>query len=187
MDRLEELKIKVFSAIEEQWPLTAFEVWLYAQEDLADQMNDSLILELFEFNYRQNGALFVFRDVMLRHYNRKDFLLWKVKANLQDLIDGKDSRDRILHDFLRLSYNDIPILTKLGYYAYYFEDLEYADQTKNGIIQEIKEEATALLSVINTQHVKNPQFDICDFERNNSELQVLGYTRPLPGTKWWQF
>ncbi len=187
MDRLEELKIKVFGVIEEQWPLAAFETWLYAQEDLADQMNDSLILELFAFNYRQEGALFVFRDVMLRHYNRNEFLLWKVKANLQDLIDGKDSRDRILHDFLRLSYNDIPILNKLGYYAYYFEDLEYTGRSENGIIQEMKAEATALLRVINTQQAKNLHFDICDFERYNTELHELGYTRPLLGKKWWQF
>ncbi|MBI3221223.1 MAG: hypothetical protein HYZ44_17065 [Bacteroidetes bacterium] len=187
MDRQEEVKINVFSVIEEQWPLEAFEAWLYDQNDLADQMNDSLILELFAFNYRQEGAHYVFRDVMLRYSNRKEFLLWKVKANLQDLIDGKGSRDRILQDFLTLSYNDIPILTKLGYYAYHFEDLEFAGQLKDSMIQEIKAEATALLSVINAQHAKNPHFDICDFERNNNELQVLGYTSPLPGRKWWQF
>ncbi|NOS92987.1 MAG: hypothetical protein HOP30_13770 [Cyclobacteriaceae bacterium] len=164
MDRQEEVKIKVFRVIEEQWPLAAFEAWLYDQNDLADQMNDSLILELFAFNYRHEGALHAFRDVMLHYYDQKDFMLWKLKVNLQDLIDGKDSQDRILRDFLRMSYSELPFLQNLGFYVYYFEDLEYAGLSKKEMITRLKEDATVLLRAITTEQAKNPNFDIYKFE-----------------------
>src|SRR5258706_2578242 len=93
------LKEKVFQTIEEQIPLKEFEQWLYQQSDLLEKMSNDLILELFEFNYNQKGAHYEFKKSFVKYFDENEFMLWKIKANLRDLIAGKETKDRILHEF----------------------------------------------------------------------------------------
>ncbi len=130
----QELKKMVFKTIEDHLPLKEFETWLYDQEDLSNQIGEDLILELFTFNYNQNGAKYAFKNTFLNCFDKEEFMLWKVKTNLQDLIDGRETRERILNDFYWIGYDDVPCIQGLGYYMYNFEDAEYYKTEKESII-----------------------------------------------------
>ncbi len=97
--------------------LKDFEVWLYSQTALADQLDKPMLLDLFAFNYNQPGAFYVFRNTFLPYLDQDDFLNWKVKINLRDLIENCPTRDRILSDFERLGQQlSIPKLYWIGNY-----------------------------------------------------------------------
>jgi hypothetical protein len=127
MDSLKlDLTERIFMAIEEQIPLKEFEQWLYSQPELLEAINDDLILGLFTFNYNQKGALYEFKIAFLQYFNEDEFMLWKIKANLSDLIAGKQTKDRILTEFYyELGYDEYPFLQRLGYYRFEIEDAEY--------------------------------------------------------------
>ena len=157
----ETLKQKVFMAIEEQLPLKEFEAWLYKQHDLSEMMGIDLILSLFSFNYNQRGAQYEFKGTFLKYFDRQEFILWKVKANLLDLIEGKETRDRILHEFYSLSY-EYPFLQSIGYYMYSLEDIGYY-RNISAALKELNEDAAQLLQNIKEQENNIPGFRISEF------------------------
>ncbi len=64
------LKEKIFKVMESD--LKHFENWLYDQIDLSEQMSESLIFELYNFNYNQRNAHFEFNDLFLSFFNQKE-------------------------------------------------------------------------------------------------------------------
>ena len=177
----------VFRTVEEHFSLSHFESWLYKQEDLSNQMNDDFILALFEFNYKQRGAAYEFKKTVLNFLDYEEFMLWKIKTNLQDLIDGRDSRDRILHEFLQLGYDELPFLHSLGYYTYQLEDAEYLNISRENVVDSLKKEAAELLQEIIEAENSNPDFKIMTFKKK-LHLVFWGGTAIHPKSKeWWQF
>lgn len=173
-------------AIEEQLSLSEFESWLYKQEDLSNQMSDDLILAIFSFNYNQRAARHEFKN-FLQYFDEEEFLLWKVKANLQDLIDGKETRDRILREFYEMGYDQLPFLHSLGYYMYEFEDADYLGIGKQSLIDNLKKEANDLLAEIQVEESKNAEFKISSFKR----MPRLEFSSQIVNTantkEWWEF
>ena len=151
--------------MEDQLALKGFECWLYSQEELSLQMGDDVVLELFSFNYNQNGAKYAFKDTFLKYFEKEEFMLWKVKTNLQDLIDGRESRDRIISEFYDLGYDALPFLQEIGYYMYQLEDSEYTARKEAQIMIELKKDARALLQEIEIAEMQNRGFNIYNFKR----------------------
>src|SRR5687767_1943229 len=105
---LQELKENILKTIEEQMSVKEFEYWLYRHEELSNYMDINIVLEAFSFNYNQKGARYAFKSSFLEYFDREEFLRWKVKLNLQDLIAGNPTRDRILNEFYWMGYEEVP-------------------------------------------------------------------------------
>src|SRR5689334_22974662 len=129
--------------IEEQIPLKEFEQWLYTQPDFLNAINDDdLILAIFSFNYNQKGAQHEFKHTLLHYFDEEEFMLWKIKANLNDLIAGKEIRDRILNEFYyELGYGDYPFLQRIGYYMFELEDAQYAGRSAADVLVGLRADA----------------------------------------------
>lgn len=174
----QELKKMVFKTIEDHLTLKEFETWLYDREDLSNQMGEDLILELFTFNYNQNGAKYEFKSTFLKYFEKEEFMLWKVKTNLQDLIDGRETRDRILDDFYSIGYDEVPCIQGLGYYMYRFMDA--FDDEKQSIVESLKMDARELLCEILEEENKGNEFKISIFKRTPKLNLRVG------PKKWWK-
>jgi hypothetical protein len=183
----ETLKMMVFRTVEEHLSLRQFESWLYEQGELSNQMSDAFVLALFEFNYNQKGAKYEFKRTVLDFFDHEEFMLWKIKTNLQDLIDGRESRDRILHEFYFLGYDELPFLHSLGYYLYQLEDVGYMQVTKESVVENLKKEASELLQEIIEAENSKPSFKILTFERKESLELWAGVATPPKSKEWWQF
>ncbi|MEJ7646158.1 MAG: hypothetical protein WKF87_16300 [Chryseolinea sp.] len=82
--------------------LEDFEKWLYGSQALSDMMGENFVFDAFAFSYKQDGAKYLFEHSMSKYLDQDEFMLWKIKSNLKDLVAGKSNRDRILDDFYRL-------------------------------------------------------------------------------------
>jgi len=161
----QQIKSMIFKTIEDHLTLNEFESWLYSQEDLLTKLSQDFILELFTFNYNQKGAKYEFKNTFLRYFDKEEFMLWKVKTNLQDLIDGRETRDRILHDFYSIGYDEVPCIQVLEYYLYELEDADYYRMGKQSVIESLKKESAQLLQEIIAEESKNSEFKISSFRR----------------------
>ena len=172
-------------AIEEQIALKEFEQWLYSQSDLLEGINNDLILDLFTFNYNQKGAHYEFKKSFVKHFEENEFMLWKIKTNLRDLISGKETRDRILHDFYYdLGYGDYPFLQRIGCYMHELDELHYSTRSFADVLNELKSDALELLNEIERQEKLTPDFRIKAFERKEKQI-----SQPSVKAKkqWWKF
>src|SRR5690349_10498067 len=116
----------IFKTIEEQMSFEQFESWLYGSEELLNGISeDEIILEAYTFNYRRRDLRSAFKQTFIKYFDLDEFLLWKVKANLADLIARRNNRDRILSDLYRLSNDGYFFLQNIGYYVYQIEDFQY--------------------------------------------------------------
>lgn len=158
-----ELKEYIFNVIEDRASLKDFEAWLYAHERLAEQMHDDLSLALYSFNYNQRGGRLVFKDTMIRFFDQDEFILWKVKMNLSDIINGRPSTASILDTFC-YEFDDYPFLQPIGYYTFRLEDATDAGLNEE-ISNELKEDAMALLSAIELQEKTVPGFKLSMFRQ----------------------
>lgn len=183
----QEVKNKIFMTIEDHLSLTEFESWLYSQEHLLGKLNQDCILELFTFNYNQKGARYEFKSTFLRYFDKEEFMLWKVKTNLQDLIDGRETRDRILNDFYTMGYDEVPCIQGLGYYIYELEDAEYYRMGKQSVIESLKKEAAELLQEILVEESKNSEFKISSFRRMPRLEFRAEVTTANNSKEWWKF
>ncbi|HTJ53687.1 MAG TPA: hypothetical protein VL443_29735 [Cyclobacteriaceae bacterium] len=155
--------------IENQISLQEFEAWLYTQAELAEKMSDDLILEVFAFNYNQSGAVYAFKQIFLPYFDEEEFMLWKIKANLQDLIDGKNDRLRILNDFYWLGYNRFLFLISIGFYLHDLEEPEYSRFRPAELTQNLKADAQKLLLEIELQEKDDVIFKISEFKETKEE------------------
>jgi hypothetical protein len=183
----QEIKSMIFMTIEDHLSLKEFESWLYSQEVLLGRLNQDYILELFTFNYNQKGAKYEFRSIFLKYFEREEFMLWKVKTNLQDLIDGRETRDRILNDFYSIGYDEVPCIQGLGYYMYEIEDADYYRMGKHAVIESLKKEAAELLQEIIAEESKNSEFKISLFKRVPRLEFSTEVTTGDNSKEWWEF
>jgi len=163
------LKKMIFMTIENQISLQEFEAWLYTQAELAEKMSDDLILEVFAFNYNQSGAVYAFKQIILPYFDEEEFMLWKIKANLQDLIAGTNDHERILYDFYKLANNGFSFLRPLGYYIYDLEESQYSRYSKNELLRAVKEHAQKVLCEIELQEKDDITFKISEFKETKKE------------------
>lgn len=183
MEIRQDLKENVFKVLEDQMSLADFERWLYDSEDLQNLMNEDVVLEAYTFNYRQRDAKYQFKKAIFKYFDEEEFLLWKVKANLTDLIANRNDRDRILYDFYYLGDDGYIFLQPLRYYMYQIEDIEYYGNNLEAVLIELKRDSEVLLREIEKQELENPGFRLKDFRANDkSEYQPLVITK-----KWWKF
>lgn len=182
-----ELKKMIFMTTEEHLSLKEFETWLYSQESLSNRMSEDLILELFTFNYKQKGAKHEFKNTFLKYFEKEEFMLWKVKANLQDLVDGRETRDRILNEFYWIGSDELPFLQSLGYYIYELEEADHLNIGKQSVIQNLKKEASELLQELLAEESKNSAFKISSFRR----IPRVGFSAQITtadnSKEWWKF
>ncbi|MBL0741423.1 hypothetical protein [Chryseolinea lacunae] len=183
----EELKQNIFKVIEEQLPIKVFEHWLYGSVELSERMGEALILDLFSFNYNQRRARYEFKKALLKYFDEDEFLLWKVKANLQDLVDERETRDRILDDFYSLGLNDdkCEFLLHMGYYKHDIDNIGYNGLDLKSVIQNLKDDAASLLRDIKRAEDATPNFKLSDFDRHKPKEETL-QTEPVP-KQWWKF
>ena len=190
---MELLKEKIFQVIEEQADIKEFENWLYQQSDLAEMMDQDLILELFSFNYNQNAANYIFKNSLLPYFDKEEFAHWKIMANLSDLVSGNGNTERILADFNDMSLEAYPFLTKIGYYRFYIEDCEYTGYHIEGLLKDLQREAELLLEEIQKAQVLDSAFDLKNFVSKQQLIENLKYDNAVnqinssKGKKWWKF
>ncbi|WP_333818740.1 hypothetical protein [Ohtaekwangia sp.] len=183
MKILQDLKENVFKVIEHYMPLEEFELWLYSSDELINLMNEDVVLEVFAFNYRQSDAGYQFRKAIFKFFKEDEFLLWKVKANLRDLITNNNNRDRILYDFYYLGYDGYYFLTSIGYYMYHIEDVEYSGNDLKAVLGELRHNCEKLLSEIEKQELDKPGFRLEDYRSEEKQE----YEIPVVTHKWWNF
>lgn len=183
----QEIKNRIFMTIEDHLSLKEFESWLYSQEVLLSRLNQDYVLELFTFNYNQKGAKYEFKNAFLGYFEKEEFMLWKVKTNLQDLVDGRETRDRILSDFYTIGYDEVPCIQGLGYYMYEIEDADYYRMGKQTVIESLKKEAAELLQEIIAEESKNSEFKISSFKRAPRLEFSAEVTTANNSKEWWKF
>jgi hypothetical protein len=163
--------------------LEDFEKWIYDSEELQNLMNEDVVLETYTFNYKQPDAKYQFKKAICKYFDEDEFLLWKVKSNLRDLIADRNNRDRILYDFHYLGYDGYTFLQSIGYYMYQIEDIEYYGNDLEAVLIELRRDSEALLRKIEKQELVNPEFRLRDYQDGEeSEYQPLVITK-----KWWKF
>ena len=184
---LQELKENILKTIEEQMSVKEFEYWLYRHEALSNYMDIDIVLEAFSFNYKQKGARHAFKSAFLEYFDKEEFLRWKVKLNLQDLIAGNPNRDRILNEFYWMGYEEVPCLQNLGYYMYELEDSEYLQIGKESVIQNLKKDAQELFEEIQREELENSGFKISTFKKTSRLEFSVAVTNTSKEKEWWEF
>jgi hypothetical protein len=183
MEIMQDLKENVFKVLEDQMSLQDFERWLYNSEELQNLMTEDVVLEAYTLNYKQRDAKYQFKKAIFKYFDEGEFLLWKVKANLTDLIANRNERDRILYDFYYLGYDGYTFLQPIGYYMYQIEDIKYSGNNLETILTELKRDCEVLLREIERQELEKPGFRLEDYRRSEKlEDQPLVITK-----KWWKF
>jgi hypothetical protein len=155
MEIMQDLKENVFKVLEDQMSLEDFERWLYNSEELQDLMTEDVVLEAYTLNYKQRDAKYQFKKAIFKYFDEDEFLLWKVKANLTDLIANRNDRDRILYDFYYLGYDGYTFLQPIGYYMYQIEDIEYYGNDLEAVLIELKRDSEVLLGEIVKEDLVN--------------------------------
>jgi len=183
MTILTDFKQNVFEVLEGYLTLDEFEKWLYKSDELLDLMSRDVVLEAFTFNYRQSDAKYRFKKTMVPYFDKDEFLLWKVKSNLRDLMANRENRDRILYDFYYLGYDGYYFLHPIGYYMYQIEDIEYYGYDLQVVLAELKQDALNLLSEIEKQESEKPGFKLVDYLPTDKTAKET----PVITKKWWNF
>lgn len=163
MDIPADFKLNVFKTMDEYLSIGEFENWLYTSAELQHLMDNDMVLDAFIFNYKQRDASYAFRKVMLAHFDEDEFMLWKVKSNLHDLIQGSAHVNRILNDFYRLGCNEYPYLVRLGSIIWEIEDIGYYGSDIREIRLRISQEARDLLGEIERQESETPGFRLSNY------------------------
>jgi hypothetical protein len=170
---LMEFKDKVFKVLEGYLSLAEFEKWLYKSDDLLNLMSRDVVLEAFTFNYKQHDAKYRFKKQSSLIFDEDEFMLWKVKSNLRDLIAKSNNRDRILYDFYCLGYDGYNFLQSIGYYMYQIEDIEYYVMILRATLHELKRDAENPLSKIEKQGSEKPGFRLVDYQSSGKEVNEV--------------
>jgi hypothetical protein len=180
---LQDLKENVFKVLEDQVALEDFERWLYSLEELQSLMNESVVLEAYTVNYNARDAKYKLKKAIFKYFDEDEFLLWKVKSNLRDLIANGGNRDRILNDLYYIEYDGYTFLYNIGHYIYRIEDTEYSGNNLESLLIELKRDCEILLQEIEKQEFENPGFRLKDYRPSDKqELDPLEVTK-----KWWNF
>lgn len=194
IERMETLQEKIFKVVEEQIDIKDFESWLYAERHLSERMDESLILELYSFNYNQIGVKYEFKKLFLSFFDEGKFTNWKIITNLKALSEGCDKPKRILQDFIDLERAGYPYLQRIGYSLYSLEDCEYYGLNKQEMINDIQKEAELLLSEIQIWLQTTSGPDLKNFEskpENMEEILIIvsedELTNEMETKKWWKF
>lgn len=180
---LSDFKENAFKVLEGYMTLEEFEQWLYKSDVLADLMSLDVVVEAFIFNYKQDDAKYRFKKAIFPYFDEDEFLLWKVKSNLRDLIANSQNRDRILYDFYYLGYDGYCFLQPIGYYMYQIEDIEYYGNNLQAVLEELKRDALNLLSEIEKQESEKPGFKLVDYLPTGKTAKE----KPVITKKWWNF
>lgn len=180
----QELKENIFKVIESQMTLRDFEAWLYGNELLSNQMHEDIVLEAYAFNYHLPDARYRFKNTFLSYFDEDEFMLWKVKANLSDLIHGRNDRDRILYEFYWLGYKEeYAFLEQIGCYLYQIEDVQYYARNLDDVLQSMKRNSAQLLDAIIREENANPHFKLREFH-----FMIPPEENPkAESKKWWNF
>jgi hypothetical protein len=182
MTELKALKQNIFRVFDYQISLKDFESWLYTNTELANLLNDEIVLETYSFNYNQKDAGDNFKNRMKSYFDLEEFILWKVKSNLSDLINGTNDSQRILRDLTYLGYDGYGFLISIGHYKNRIEDHELHAQNVEDIHNQLKENCSILLAEINRQESNKLDFKLSDFQ-NPADLNQ----QPLTITwEWWK-
>lgn len=180
---LTEFKDNVFKVLEGYLPLAEFEKWLYKSDELLNLMSRDVVLEAFIFNYKQDDAKYRFKKAVFPYFDEDEFMLWKVKSNLRDLVANRDNRDRILYDFYYLGYDGYDFLQSIGYYMYQIEDIDYYGNDLEPTLRKLKREAEDLLSEIEKQESEKPGFRLVDYQSSDKKVNESRVVTK----KWWSF
>jgi hypothetical protein len=191
---MEALKEKVFKVIDRQIEIKDFESWLYDQSSLSERMDEALILELYSFNYNQRAASFEFKQLFLPFFDEKEFIEWKIIANLKTLSAGCNEPERILGDFYKMGCESYPCLAAIGYNNYWIEDCEQFGWSRQKMIREIQNEAKLLLFEIEEWLETSSYNDLMQFQPKSKKLEMENNTTSdapisteVDSKKWWEF
>ena len=173
------LKKMLLMVMMDQCSPKEFEYWLYAQEDLLNQMSDNLICAIFEINYNKidNDS---FKDCLLfKHYHlplndslRRELMLCRIKTFFQYLTNSAhpfsvyNELIDSAHPFLVYGepYN---LLTELPRICELLSHIDWICSTGYNYLTEnedktLKEYANELIQEIDMQESQNSEFDIFD-------------------------
>jgi len=191
---MEDLKNIIFKTIEKEIELQDFEEWLYKQNDLAERMDEELILELFSFNYNQKGANYEFDRKFVKYFDHEEFTNWKIIANLEMLRKGSNESERILWNFKDLSEDGYSFLSHLGYSVYDLEECEYLGWDRQKLLEIVRNESDQLLEELYDWMRESKSHDLKEFKSkfNKSYITLptktaVNVPKMVTQNKWWEF
>ena len=91
-----------------------FEQWLYADKELAKQLNPDDYLELVSFDYKKNGAKYELWDLLTKHIDREESEAYKMLGLLHEAKRKNERLPRILMEFYDLYCKGYDFLKDLG-------------------------------------------------------------------------
>lgn len=175
MEIQKELKYKVFKLIDAIITVQEFEEWLYIQDTLVNDLDNELHLTLFSFDYHHRIFEYDFRKRMFEFYDYDEFILWKVKLNLESIINKDDTvvRDCILLDFEDLAIDKFDVLSVFNIHLYHFEYDLLTEYSEDQLDEIIVNKAQKLLSRIILGEFKDSDFKLSDLESfEGNELAI---------------
>lgn len=191
---METLKENIYKVVEKEIKINEFENWLYTESNLVDRMDEDIVFELFNFNYKQRGVDYEFEKLFLSFFDEKNFINWKIVANLKTLSEGCKQPERILSDFYELGYNGYSFLSCIGYNQYELEDCEFYGWSREELINEIQKEANQLVVEIKGCFESNWNFDLSQFQPKIRKIDMIHYHALKDvvvieafSVKWWRF
>lgn len=187
---MEDLKNRIFRAIDKEIELQDFEEWLYEQNDLVERMDEDLLLELFNFNYNQRGACYEFKNKFPNYFDEDEYVLWKILFNLRTLSKGAKEPDRIIGDLYDLSHSGYEFLYSIGS----LEDYNYFGWAREEFLKATVDESKELLLELEEWLSQNPTCDLKEFRRLdstqkniNTDDRIECSMEVVKQNKWWEF
>ena len=162
MEKLNEIiKLNFFKLLDNEFPISEFENWIYEQDSLLEiELDKTVYFDLISFNYKHEKSLFQLKEKLKQTIDTKEFVIWKIRNLLQNIIDEKinlviatrklrdlyyETDEKLIPITLGVGYEsefeDVPIPSE--YYQWEIdslsEKLKKVDLYRNSIIQESKE------------------------------------------------
>lgn len=149
--------------------ISDFEKWLYAQNNLMDQMeSNEFYFDLFEFNYIDKGAKYNFRKLILDKLDKNQFRSLEIIKALQLLFQDNVLNRSLLNELHELyRYEDIKFLKSLSYAYYSVEEFEqFKLIVPNELLHFIKTESDYVLENLKKVLDKGEVLMAIDFVTN---------------------
>ena len=162
LEKLNEIiKLNFFKLLDNEFPISEFENWIYEQDSLLEiELDKTVYFDLISFNYKHEKSLFQLKEKLKQTIDTKEFVIWKIRNLLQNIIDEKinlviatrklrdlyyETDEKLIPITLGVGYEsefeDVPIPSE--YYQWEIdslsEKLKKVDLYRNSIIQESKE------------------------------------------------
>lgn len=213
MSLTEEIELSFFRFLNGEISLEDFEQWIYATPELETYLGEATYFEFAAFDFRQSGAKYELGKLIEVHGFLPKFYTWKLKQQLQSLLDHTMDPVNVFEDFYELYCHGYSFLQNLGMQYMYLGMYEipkriaqnrWSEEENNHFIVSLEERISSLkqeievlvgslesgeLKIINQHEYEiGPTLakKLDEFEQKYNTLPIK-HEVLRKEKKWWQF